>query len=463
MLMSGAREWTPSQLLFQQFLGRGEVDTRSIRVPLWFVMQRKGGQASPPQLASLLSSGRGATTRVRVALWTIFEGSTAATHGRGSELTALPSELAATVIGARPRDLEQLKVAKRAVGRAYKVLDEVGMIYAVPGTRRRLALRPGRGPHEAEPWTSSMRGGGYEDPAIEVPVSWFWHGWVDHLSGRGLAVLLSLLALGVEPDGRHYALPRVRAQRLRIGPTTWRAGVDELRSHRIVAVGRTRRPAEGAVGGDSRTYRLDLSKMTSTPGRARTGLLAADEPARDVAHLSATRASPKGWKPVLYVPDYIFLGIRRLEIYDLRRHVDVHVGRSPVPQLRVDPDLVGGLPGVAKVLQSCVRLSGGHLHHDQIELVEQLLPEPRPFSVSDCAQVLAAAAPWAAPSGPVLPVGLMDPPPNPGVPVLPAGPTEPVSVPGRPVLPSGPVVPHTLDDLMSEERASPDEADNPFI
>lgn len=289
--------------------------TGSLPVPAWFLMRRRPSQPRP-QAAMLLAARAGADARVRLALWTMLAGSYGQRNGTPSVLQ-VPQAKLAPVLNALPgfgsdttprTKQEAGKDRNRQVYRAVETLEHLALLR---GDQEQIwILRPGRGPHETEPWSTTMRPGREDDPVVEVPLSWFHHGWLNDLSGRAIVTLLTIHALFATSDyhptqGDWFLVPRVRGSRLAMDRRTWNSAVAELRSHRLVERARVGHTGRGGVDGDEFAYRL-LERDDAPLGRPRLGLPDVDAAkSMKAERLDLINRDPPGMRPVLYTPPYL--------------------------------------------------------------------------------------------------------------------------------------------------------------
>lgn len=220
-------------------------------------------------------------------------------------LMALPSVGAESSSAMQPTDIKQ---RNRQVYRAVETLERLSLL---KGSANDLwILRPGRGPHEVEPWSTTMRPDRRDDLVVDVPLWWFHHGWLNDLSGRALVTFLAIRGLVAtsryKPEGREWFLvPRVRRSRLAMDRRTWNDAIAELRSHRLVERARAAGTARGGVQGDEFAYRL--TEHADVPlGRRRLGLPDVDTPLPVGARrLDLINRDPPGMRPVLYTPPFL--------------------------------------------------------------------------------------------------------------------------------------------------------------
>jgi len=286
---------------------------RSLPVPVWFLMRRRPSQP-PPQTAQLLATRAGADTRVRMALWTMLAG----WHAQQNDMPAvlkvrqirLSEALAALpAVGAdRMRTKPMSRDVKQRNRQVYRTVETLKRVALVRRDEESLwILRPGRGPHELEPWSTTMRPDREDDPVADVPLWWFHHGWLNDLSGRAIVTLLTLHGFIATSQykprpGEWFLVPRVRGSRLAMDRRTWNEGIDELRGYRLVERARVAGTGRGAVSGDEFAYRL--KEHDDAPlGRPRVGFDDVDaRRAVDAQRLDLINRDPPGMRPVLYTP-----------------------------------------------------------------------------------------------------------------------------------------------------------------
>lgn len=347
---------SPAQELLENWIAREDVHGTSLPVPAWFLMARRTWQPKA-QGPSLLASSRGGTVRFRVALWLMAEAWTGELRGKDSNVRTPQADLARAVFQYdKEQGPEPTKARTRRIRRAFDALEDINLLCRdSDGTR--WVMRPGRGPHETEPWRGHGSLRGTDDPSVPFPLTMFWNGWVDCLSGPALLVLLWLCM--VSNDGQMgdewFRPPRVRAQRIRVDPGTWDHGVEELRRWRFLEVGRVPGTSRGGVRGDHRAYRLRLRTAERPPRAQRKRLESPPTLTAEVPAIRPTEFAAPGWKPVLYRPGGIY-GARS----EVTKAFDVRPSHDDAVRIRFDPTRLAD------------PIEGPHLHRALTEVLPQL-------------------------------------------------------------------------------------------
>jgi hypothetical protein len=201
---------------------------------------RRSEASGIPPLALLLRGGQGGEVRLKLYLTLLW----AAGRGRDdrhktrpyparawAELLALPDP--AGNGQRRIRDAiqwleeQQLIHTERTPGRPLTIQlrrdDASGKAYTNPGS-------------DATRKKKSKAGFPQDDLYISLPPNFWTDGWIIRLSGRAIAMLLTLTDVTFTASGFAWIAPGLARQRYALSEDTWSKGLAELRAHDLVRV-----------------------------------------------------------------------------------------------------------------------------------------------------------------------------------------------------------------------------------
>lgn len=195
--------------------------TSGVPLAMGFLRRVRGDKDAPP-LAQLLRGGRGGEVRLKLYL-----SMSLIAVGEPYDVTT-PARTWAEMLGLP----EPEKNGARRIADAIVWLDRNKLVAA-----RRRQGAPARVTLSSQLGT----GGTYRRPRpkdryVSLPIGLWQNGWIVHLSGSAIAMLIVLLDMTNGGKESAWIAPAEAKQRYDLSPDTWREGAEELQEAGLVSV-----------------------------------------------------------------------------------------------------------------------------------------------------------------------------------------------------------------------------------